>query len=131
MIALSQLKEGDLVFVSEDGLFREGTVIKTDSEDHLALVDNGTQEFWYVNKDIYSIPLDEAQLFKFGFEKSETDNTVKYKRGAFRLATPTCDSFSKLEMWYREDIRSFASPLALHELQNLHTAMTKVPLLRP
>jgi hypothetical protein len=34
-------------------------------------------------------------------------------------------------MWWREDRRHFSFPLGVHELQNLHLDMTKVPLEKP
>ena len=131
MIKLSQLQQGDIVLVNSEGLMREGTVVKTDRAEHLVLVDNGIQEFWYPEHDIHPIALDEHQLLKFGFEKEHLDGTVKYKKGAFRLVTPRPGDFSSLDMWYREDRRHFNVPIAVHELQNLHLSMTKVPLERP
>jgi hypothetical protein len=130
MIKLGQLQAGDIVMVSDEGLLREGTVVQTNREEHMALVDNGVQEFWYQPQDIHPIALDESQLSKFGFEKEPVDGTVKYKKGAFRLVTPTPGNFSKIDMWYREDRRHFNVAIAVHELQNLHLSMTKVPLER-
>ncbi len=131
MIKLGQLQSGDILLVNEQGLMREGTVVQTNKAEHLVHVDNGVQEFWYAEQDIYPIALDEFQLVKFGFEKEHLDGTVKYKKGAFRLVTPKPGDFSLIDMWYREDRRHFNVPIAVHELQNLHLAMTKVPLERP
>jgi len=132
MVKLGQLQPGDIVMVNDEGLMREGTVVQTNAEEQMALVDNGIQEFWYASQDIYPVALDEAQLLKFGFEKVSLDGTaVKYKKGVFRLVTPVAGDFSKLDMWYREDNRHFHVPIAVHELQNLHSSMTKVPLERP
>ena len=36
--------------------------------------------------------------------------------------------FSDIEMWWREDRRHFPFALGVHELQNLHLDMTKIPL---
>lgn len=131
MIKLGQLQSGDIVMVNDEGLMREGTIIQTNAEEHMALVDNGIQEFWYPPQDIYPIALDEDQLLKLGFTKEPLDgNAVKYKKGVFRLVTPIAGDFSKLDMWYREDNRHFHVPIAVHELQNLHSSMTKVPLER-
>jgi hypothetical protein len=130
MVKLGQLHPGDIVMVSDEGLMREGTVIRTNREEHMALIDNGIQEFWYQQQDIYPIALDEAQLMKFGFEKENVDGAVKYKKGVFRLVTPKPGDFSQLEMWYREDRRHFTVPIAVHELQNLHADMSKIPLER-
>lgn len=132
MVKLGQLQSGDIVMVNDEGLMREGTVVQTNAEEQMALVDNGIQEFWYASQDIYPVALDEAQLLRFGFEKESLDgNAMKYKKGVFRLVTPVAGDFSKLDMWYREDNRHFHVPIAVHELQNLHSSMTKVPLERP
>ena len=132
MVKLGQLQSGDIVMVNDEGLMREGMVVRTNAEEQMALVDNGVQEFWYAPQDIYPVALDEAQLLRFGFEKEPMDGTaIKYKKGVFRLVTPVAGDFSRLDMWYREDNRHFQVPLAVHELQNLHSAMTKVPLERP
>jgi hypothetical protein len=130
MVKLGQLQRGDIVMVNDEGLMREGTVVQTNGEEHMALIDNGIQEFWYAPQDMYPIALDEEQLKKFGFEKENLDGATKYKKGVFRLVTPEPGNFSNLEMWYREDRRHFSVPIAVHELQNLHSDMTKVPLER-
>ena len=132
MVKIGHLQPGDIVMVNDEGLLREGTVIRTNAEEHMALVDNGIQEFWYSPQDIYPVALDEGHLMELGFEKETMDgNAIKYKKGAFRLVTPAAGDFSKVDMWYREDNRHFTIPIAVHELQNLHAQMTKVPLERP
>ncbi|HYO21754.1 MAG TPA: hypothetical protein VER36_05075 [Flavisolibacter sp.] len=68
---------------------------------------------------------------KLGFEKQEADNGVKYLKGPFRIFAPQNGNFSNLEVWYREDRRHFHKPLYVHELQNHHLDMTKVPLEKP
>jgi hypothetical protein len=129
MVKLGHLQTGDIVLVNDDGLLREGTVVHTNREEHMALIDNGIQEFWYPQQDIYPIALDENQLIAFGFEKEPlNEGGVKYKKGVFRLTTPKPGDFSNIEMWYREDRRHFTVPIAVHELQNLHMSMSKIPL---
>jgi len=130
MIKIGQLQHGDIVMVNDEGLMREGIVVGKDMAEHLIHVDNGVQEFWYQPQDLFPIALDEGQLIKFGFEKEPADGGVKYKKGVFRLVIPEGTNFSKIEMWYREDRRHFNVPIAVHELQNLHSSMTKVPLER-
>ena len=130
MVKLGQLQSSDIVMVNDEGLLREGIVVNTNREENMILVDNGTQEFWYQPQDVYPVALDESQMIKFGFEKEPLEGANKYKKGAFRLVTPKAGDFSKLEMWYREDRRHFNVPIAVHELQNLHSSMTKVPLER-
>jgi hypothetical protein len=132
MVKLGQLQGGDIIMVNDEGLMREGIVITTNREENMALIDNGIQEFWYAPQDIYPVALDEQHLEELGFEKEPMDgNAVKYKKGAFRLVTPQAGDFSKIDMWYREDNRHFSIPIAVHELQNLHAQMTKIPLEKP
>ena len=128
MLKIGNLKQGDIICVDDAGTKREGTVVSTSREENQALVDNGVQEFWYSPEDMYPLPLDEKQLMKFGFEKEEVDGVVKYKKDSFRLVTPTKGDFSTIEMWWREDKRHFEFPLGVHDLQNLHLDMTKIPL---
>ena len=131
MLKVGELKAGDIVRVNDDGVEREGVVVKVNHVEHLALVDNGIQEFWYGQDEIQSVPLDESHLDKLDFEKQDVEGGVKYLKGAFRLVTPRKGDFSNIEMWYREDRRHFSFPLGVHQLQNLHLDMTKVPLELP
>ena|ERR1700754_341290 len=128
MLKLGDLKPGDIILVNDEGIEREGTVVRTSPEEHQALVDNGVQEFWYGLDDMKSIPLDEKQLTNLGFTREQMDGSVKYKKDSFRLVVPKEGDFSNIEMWWREDRRHFNFPLGVHELQNLHLSMTKVPL---
>jgi hypothetical protein len=132
MLKLNELKAGDIIMVNDEGVEREGIVVEISNEMHEALVDNGVQEFWYTQDEMKSVPLNEDQLLKLGFEKQAIDGqAVKYSKGAFRLVTPTPGDFSNIEMWYREDRRHFNASIGVHQLQNLHLAMTKVPLEMP
>ncbi|MBL7723841.1 MAG: hypothetical protein JNK27_06815 [Chitinophagaceae bacterium] len=128
MLKITNLKEGDIIRVDDDGVMREGTVIRVSREEHQALVDNGIQEFWYNPDDMHAVPLDEPQLIRLGFTKEDADGGVKYKKDSFRLVTPKKGDFSNIEMWWREDRRHFSFPLSVHELQNLYLDMTKVHL---
>ena len=131
MLKMSNLKSGDIVMVDDEGVHREGTVVKINHEEGMALIDNGVQEFWYSPDDIAPIPLDEERLLRLGFQREESDGSVKYKKDSFRLVTPKKGDFSNIEMWWRGDRRHFSFPLAVHELQNLHLDMTKVHLDQP
>jgi len=131
MLKIGNLKSGDIIMVNDEGVKREGTVVKTSQEENQALVNNGIQEFWYSPDNMTAIPLDENQLIKLGFSKEEVDDSVKYKKDSFRLVTPIRGDFSNVEMWWREDKRHFAFPLGVHELQNLHLDMTKTHLEMP
>jgi hypothetical protein len=128
MLKLGDLKQGDIISVNDDGVEREGVVVKISHEDHQVLVDNGVQEFWYTLQEVKPIPLDETQLMRLGFTREELNGGMKYKKDSFRLVTPKKNDFSNIEMWWREDRRHFSFPLGVHQLQNLHLDMTKVPL---
>jgi hypothetical protein len=131
MLKIGELKQGDIVRVNDEGVEREGVVVRISHEENQALIDNGVQEFWYSPEEMEAVPLDETQLTKLGFEKQDHEGSVKYLKGAFRLVTPRKGDFSNIEMWYREDRRHFSFPLGVHQLQNLHLDMTKVPLELP
>ncbi|MGN7783518.1 hypothetical protein ACTJIJ_03290 [Niabella sp. 22666] len=125
---LSELKTGDWILLNDNGVEREGTVLRVSNEDNKVCVDNGIQEFWYELENIKPLPLNEQQLINLGFEKLETGNGVKYGKGAFRVHVPSETDFSKVEAWYREDRRFFDHPIYVHQLQNIHLDMTKVQL---
>jgi len=131
MLKIGNLKAGDIISVNDEGIVREGTVVSISHEENQALVDNGVQEFWYSPSEMEALPLNEDQLMKLGFTKEDQDGAVKYKKDSFRLVTPKKGDFSNIEMWWREDRRHFSFPLGVHELQNLHHDMTKIPLHRP
>ena len=132
MIKLADLKSGDIIRVNDEGVERQGTVVRVSHEQHQPQVDNGIQEFWYSPEDLTPIVLDESQLDMLGFQKEVLENgAVKYKKDSFRLVTPRAGDFSEVEMWWREDRRHFKFPLMVHQLQNLHLDMTKVPLEKP
>ena len=132
MIKLADLKSGDIIRVNDEGVERQGTVVRVSHEQHQVQVDNGIQEFWYSPEDLTPIVLDESQLDMLGFHKEVLENgAVKYKKDSFRLVTPRAGDFSEVEMWWREDRRHFKFPLMVHQLQNLHLDMTKVPLEKP
>lgn len=128
MLKINNLKDGDIITVDDDGLMREGTVVKTSPAEHQALVDNGIQEFWYDQEDMHAVPLDENQLTRLGFTGEDLDGGMKYKRDSFRVLLPEKGNFSKIEMWWREDRRHFDFPLSVHQFQNLYLDMTKVHL---
>ena len=131
MLKLGDLKHGDVLSVNDDGVEREGVVVRVSHEDHQVLVDNGIQEFWYTLDEVKPIPLDESQLMALGFTMEEFEGGMKYKKDSFRLVTPRKNDFSNIDMWWREDRRHFSFPLGVHQLQNLHLDMTKVPLEKP
>jgi hypothetical protein len=132
MLKIGELKPGDIINVNDEGIEREGVVLEISHEENQVLVDNGVQEFWYNPEEMSAITLDEEHLMKLGFEKEGLNGgAVKYKKGAFRLVTFRKGDFSNIELWYREDRRHFNYQIGLHQLQNLHLQMTKVPLEMP
>ena len=131
MIRLADLKTGDIIRVIEAGTEREGTVVNISRDEGLVCVDNGIQEFWYPLEQIAPVPLTENELIKLGFEKLETEEGTKYMKGPFRVLVHDPGNYTDLEIWYREDHRNFKHPIYVHELQNHHMQMTKVPLERP
>ena len=131
MVKISDLKEGNIVHILEEGIEREGAVIEITREDNMVCVDNGIQEFWYNPEEIRPVPLTENRLINtFGFEKEMTPDGVKFKKGPFRILVHDPGNYTNLDIWYREDHRHFNHDLYLHELQNIYLQMTKVPLER-
>jgi hypothetical protein len=131
MIKFHELKVGDIVLAEYDGQRSEGEVIELNGEDKEVCVQTEVQDFWYTPDQLFAIPLDDAQLLKFHFERQELDGgTVKYLKGPFRILLSAKGNFSAFEMWYREDRRHIRNPLTVHELQNHYFDMTKVHLER-
>ncbi|MBS1668620.1 MAG: hypothetical protein JST58_14680 [Bacteroidetes bacterium] len=129
MIKFNELKVGDMVNVEFEGQMRVGEVIDLDREDKLVCVETEVQEFWYEPQHLFPLPITDAQLKSFGFEKIENaDGSVKYMKEAFRILLHKNDDFSAFEMWYREDRRHITHPIFFHELQNHYLQMTKVEL---
>lgn len=130
MLKFNELKVGDIVLAEYDGQAKEGEIIDVDAIDRKVCILNADeQEFWYEAKDIKPIGLDEAQLFKLGFQKqSNEDRSVKYSKGAFRVLIHNEGDFSNFEMWYREDQRHIKSPIYVHDFQNKYLDMTKIVL---
>ncbi len=129
MLKFNELKVGDLIKAEFDGNYKEGEIVDVNREDKQVCVLTGEQEFWYEADQIRPIPFDEAQLFKLGFQKEpNTDGSIKYFKGAFRVLIHEPNNFSRFEMWYREDRRHMKEPIYVHQFQNLFFEMTKVPL---
>jgi hypothetical protein len=131
MIKFHELKVGNTILAEFEGKLDEGVVTDLDVIDKEVCVETKVQEFWYTPEHLAPIPVDEAQLMKFHFEKQENpDGSVKYMRGPFRILLPEKGNFSSFEMWYREDKRHINHPFSVHELQNHYLEMTKVELTR-
>ena len=131
MIRFQDIKEGDILQADFGGKRFDGQVTEVNHEDRQIRVHNGDQDDWFEVNDLYSIPVDDDQLVKLGFEKQvNTDNTVKYMRGPFRVMIPSTGQFNEFEIWYREDHRHLHHSIGVHELQNYYRQMTKVDLTR-
>ena len=77
MVKITDLKEGDIVNILEEGVEKAGTVVEISREDNMALVDNGVQEFWYNPAEIVPVPLTEHRLVALlGFEKEDRKSVV-------------------------------------------------------
>ena len=85
MIKLSDLKPGDIVTIMDEGGEREGVVTSVSQNENMVCVNNGVQDFWYPPSQILSIPLNEEQLFKLGFQRQDNEQGIKYLRGPFRI----------------------------------------------
>jgi len=131
MIKYNELKVGDLVMTVYDGQTREGEIIDLNGDEKQVCVLTDEQEFWYELNQLEPITLDEAQLFKLGFQKEENgDGSVKYMKGAFRVLLHSPNNFSNFEMWYREDRRHIGQPIKVHTFQNHYLEMTKIHLVK-
>jgi hypothetical protein len=131
MIKISDLKEGDVVRILDEGVERDGIITDVDREENQAKIDNGIQEFWYNPDQIVPVPMSEERLVNvLGFEREDVPEGVKFKKGAFRIIVKDPGNYTNIDLWYREDHRHFNHALYLHELQNLHLDMTKVHLER-
>lgn len=130
MLKFNELKVGDFVMAEFDGQLKEGEITDVDNLDKkVCVLTSDDQEFWYETQYLQPIPLDEAQLFKLGFQKQENgDGSAKYSKGAFRVFIHHPGDFSNFEIWYREDKRHIKQPIYLHDFQNKYLEMTKVPL---
>lgn len=131
MIKFSELQVGDYVMVDFEGKMWDGVVTDLNRDEKQVCVETEVQDFWYEPAHVYPIPLNDEQLMRLNFTKEEMeDGSIKYKKGAFRLAIPEKDNFSEIEMWYREDIRRHPNVHYIHQLQNHYLQMTKVHLTR-
>lgn len=129
MINFSELRPGNYVEVDFDGKRSTGVVTNLNNDEKQISVQNNVQDFWYDPKDVYPIILNDNALMKLNFSKEKMpDGTVKYKKGVFRLVIPAENDFSRVDMWYRDDVREHPQANYIHQLQNLYEQMTKVHL---
>ena len=129
MVKFSELKVGDYVMVDFEGKMWRGEVRNLNRDEKQVCVETEVQDFWYEPEHIYPIPLNDEELMRLNFTKErQEDGSIKYKKGAFRLEIPEQDNFSKITIWYREDIRRHPNVHYIHELQNNYLQMTKVHL---
>lgn len=129
MIKFSELKQGSHVMAAYDGDVKRGEIAEIKKSEKQVCINLGEQTFWFdTGKGLLTaIPITDAELTNFKFTKLvNTDGSVKYSKGAFRLLIPQQNDFSRIEMWYRDETRNFAAPMALHTLQTHFFEMTKV-----
>ena len=129
MIKFKDIRVGDYLMADNDGDIMQGEVVDLNGDEKQVCVDTGTQEFWFETNQLKPIPLDEDQLSRFKFRKEENaDGSVKYLKGAFRILLSNKGDFSKMDIWYRDELRHIMQPISVHQLQNHFYEMTKVPL---
>ncbi len=129
MIQFHEIKVGDFLIADNDGDKKQGEVTDLNSNEKQVCVNTGVQDFWYETEQLTAIPLDDEQLSKLKFHKTENeDGTVKYMKGAFRMMLSSKNNFSKFEIWYRDEHRHIMQPIQVHHLQNHFYEMTKVHL---
>lgn len=129
MIQFHEIKVGDFLIADNDGDKKQGEVTDLNSNEKQVCVNTGVQDFWYETEQLTAIPLDDEQLSKLKFHKTENeDGTVKYMKGAFRMMLSSKNDFSKFEIWYRDEHRHIMQPIQVHHLQNHFYEMTKVHL---
>ena len=129
MINFNEIKTGDYVLASNDGIVWQGEVTNLNGDEKEICVYNGVQDFWFKSEELNPLPLSDEQLRKLKFTKEQMpDGTVKYKKGAFRMLLPGEGQFSRFEIWYRDEKRQIMQPIAVHQLQNHYSDMTKVHL---
>jgi hypothetical protein len=129
MLKFQNVKVGDYLMADNDGDVLKGEVTNLKHGEHQVCLNIGTQEFWYEMNQLSAIPLSDEEVSRLKFTKQEnSDGTVKYMKGAFRILLPAKDDFSKMEIWYRDERRHIMHPIGVHELQNHFHDMTKVHL---
>jgi hypothetical protein len=129
MIKMSELQVGDLVVADFEGQEAVGTVKELNHEDKEVCISSEVQDFWFKPEDLSPIPISDTQLKKLHFTREDQpDGSVKYKKGVFRILLRKADDFNDFEMWYREDRRHMKHSIGIHELQNHHLQMAKIPL---
>lgn len=128
MLKFQEIKTGDYLIADNDGDKKRGEVTNLNGDEKQVCVDTG-QEFWYELDQLSPVPLNEEELTNLKFHKLvNPDGTVKYAKGAFRILAPKEGDFSRMEIWYRDEIRHIMNPINVHNLQNHFYEMTKVHL---
>lgn len=131
MIKFSELKKGSHVMAAYEGTVSRGEIYEIKNSEKQVCIISGEQTFWFDTGKglITAIPITDAELTNFKFSKQiNDDGSVKYMKGAFRILIPAQNDFSRMEIWYRDETRQFATPIALHQLQTHFYEMTKVYL---
>ncbi len=129
MIKFSELRKGSYVLAESDGQAWQGEVTDFNNDEKEICVNNGIQEFWFKEENLYPIPVDDERLSKMNFRKVlNEDGSIKYMKDAFRILIPKADDFMRYEIWYKDEKRQILEPIFLHQLQNHYLEITKVHL---
>lgn len=129
MIPFNEIKVGDYVYAEYEGQQRMGMVTRINRDEKQVGVETDVQEFFYSIDHLFPVPLSDESLSTLRFQRERAeDGRIKYRKGAFRIVTPSAGDFSTIEMWYREDRRHHPNVHFIHQLQNHYHDMTKVHL---
>ena len=129
MIKFNELKIGDYVVAEYEGKTWPGQVTDLNSTDQQVCVETEVDAIWFEPEHLFPIPITDQSLLQLNFVKETLpDGFIKYKKGPFRIVTPSESDFSSFEIWYREDIRKNPDIHYIHQLQNNYLQMTKVHL---
>lgn len=132
MINLHDVKAGDTVLVEYEGNMVEGHVLEVNREDKQVCLQTGEQEFWYDLKDLFSIPLNEEQLFRLKFKKDDISaigNGNVYVRGPFSVKLYELeDGHQATRLDYRDEHRDIKHSITVNQLQNHYHEMTNFHL---
>ncbi len=129
MININEVKTGDFLIVDNDGDKRRGEVTELNFAAKQVCINNGVQDFWYEENQLFPLPISDEELLGLKFHREvNADGTVKYSKGAFRILVPAQNDFSRMEVWYRDEHRHLYHSIPLHILQNHFLEMTKVHL---
>jgi len=129
MLRINHIKKGDYFIANNHGDLKIGEVVGKNVYNNQVCIDEGIAEYWYDVRQLTPIQLSDKELAKLKFSKIiNTDGTVKYSKGAFRMLIPHEGDFSKIKIWYRDEHRIIFESITVDQLQHHFLEMTKVHL---